>query len=89
MHGHDLVCVLIHVDDAMFTGRQKPVEDFVMKLKEKFEVDMMMVTDYGQEFSFLKRRYVFVEDGLLIKPGQYASNIIKTYEDHFGPARKQ
>ena len=35
--------------------------------------------DYGQEFSFLKRRYVYVEDGLMIKPGQYASNIIKTY----------
>ena len=87
--GHDLVCILIHVDDVMFTGRQTAVESFVMKLKEKFEVDMTMVKEYGQEFSFLKRKYAYVEDGLLIKPGQYASNIIKTYEDHFGPARKQ
>ena len=82
--GQDLVCIPIHVDDVVFTGRQKPVEDFVMKLKEKFEVDMAMV-------NFLKSRYVYVEDGLLIKPGQYASNIIKTetYEDQFGPARRQ
>ena len=87
--GHDLVCILIHVDDVMFTGRQKPVKSFVMKLKEKFEIDVTMVKEYGQEFSFLKRKYVYVEDGLLIKPGQYASIIIKTYEDHFGPARKQ
>ena len=87
--GQNLVCILIHVDDVMFTGRQKAVERFVMKLKEKFEVDMTMVKEYGQEFSFLKRKYIYVEDDLLIKPGQYASNVIKTYEDHFGPARKQ
>ena len=87
--GQSLVCILIHVDDVMFTGRQKAVEDFVTKLKEKFEVDVTMVKEYGQEFSFLKRKYIYVEDGLLIKPGQYAANIIKTYEDHFGPARKQ
>ena len=87
--GQNLVCILIQVDDVMFTGRQKAVERFVVKLKEKFEVDMTMVKEYGQEFSFLKRKYIYVEDGVLIKPGQYASNIIKTYEDHFGPAKKQ
>ena len=53
--GEDLVCVLIHVDDIMFTGREKPVDDSITQMKE-FENEVSMVKNYGEECSFLKRK---------------------------------
>ena len=85
----ELICVLVHVDDVMFTGRQKAVDAFVCKLKEKFEVEVSMVRNYNDEFAFLKRKYIYVPEGLLVKPGQYATKMIKTFEDKYGPVRRQ
>ena len=87
--GSELICVLVHVDDVMFTGRQKPVDVFVNKLKEKFDVEISMITKHNDEFSFLKRKYIYVPEGLLVRPGQYATRMIKTFEDKYGPVRKQ
>ena len=77
--GNNLICVLVHVDDVMFTGRQVPVSSFVKKLKEKFDVEISMVKNYNGEFSFLKRKYAYVPEGLLVRPGQYATKMIKAF----------
>ena len=87
--GSEFICVLVHVDDVMFTGRQKPVDAFVDKLKEKFDVEVSMIKNHNDEFSFLKRKYIYVPEGLLVRPGQYATRMIKTFEDNYGPVRKQ
>ncbi|CAK9074232.1 Retrovirus-related Pol polyprotein from transposon TNT 1-94, partial [Durusdinium trenchii] len=58
--GSNLVCVLVHVDNVMFTGRQVPVENFVKKLKDKFDVEVSMIKEHNEEFSFLKRKYTYV-----------------------------
>ena len=87
--GSELICVLVHVDDVMFTGRQKPVDAFVDKLKEKFDVEVSMIRNYDDEFSFLKRKYIYIPEGLLVRPGQYATRMIKTFEDKYGPVRRQ
>ena len=87
--GSSLVCVLVHVDDVMFTGRQIPVENFVKKLKDKFDVEVSMIKEHNEEFSFLKRKYTYVAEGLLVRPGQYAMKMIKAFEDKYGPVRKQ
>ena len=87
--GSNLVCVLVHVDDVMFTGRQIPVENFVKKLRDKFDVEVSMIKEHNEEFSFLKRKYTYVPEGLLVRPGQYATKMIKAFEDKYGPVRKQ
>ena len=86
--GDDLACVLIHVDDIMFTGREKPVSDFIQNMKKQFDIEVNMVKGYGEEFSFLKRKYVYTPEGLS-KPGSYATNMVKTFEDHFGSVKRQ
>ena len=87
--GEELVSVLIHVDDIMFTGREKPVMDYIDQMKKKFDVEVNMVKDHGEEFSFLKRKYIYTTEGLLIKPGGYAASMVKTFEDYFGVVRRQ
>ena len=87
--GGDRVHVLIHVDDIMFTGRNKAVERFVDRLKAKFEVEVSRVEENGQEFSFLKRTYKLSPEGLLVKPGQYAGKMIALFEETFGQAKRQ
>lgn len=42
-----------------------------------------------QEFSFLKRKYTLTAEGLAVRPGGYAANVVKTFEDQFGPVQKQ
>ena len=58
-------------------------------MKEKFDIEVNMAKEYGEEFSFLKRKYVYTAEGLLVKPGGYAANMVKTFEDYFGPVRRQ
>lgn len=77
--GDDLVCVLIHVDDIMLTGRKKPISDFIQNIKKEFEIEVNMVKDYGEEFCLLKRKYVYAPEGLSVKPGSYATNMVKTW----------
>lgn len=43
----------------------------------------------GDEFTFLKRTYVWVEEGLLVKPVQYAAKMVKLFEENYGIAKKQ
>ena len=87
--GEDLVTILIHVDDVMFTGREGPVTEFISRMREKFDIEVNMAKEYGEEFSFLKRKYIHTAEGLLVKPGGYAANMVKTFEDYFGPVRRQ
>ena len=53
------MCVLIHVDDVMFTGHEKPVEGFIIGKLKRFDVEVAMVKNYNDEFSFLKRKYTY------------------------------
>ena len=87
--GEDLVCVLIHVDDIMFTGKEEPVNNFIQSMEKRFDIEVNVMKNYGDEFSFLKRKYVYTPEGLSVKPGSYATNMVKTFEDHFGPVKRQ
>ncbi|CAK9043853.1 Copia protein, partial [Durusdinium trenchii] len=62
---------------------------YIGQMKEKFDIEVNMAKEYGEEFSFLKRKYVYTAEGLLVKPGGYAANMVKTFEDYFGPVRRQ
>ena len=73
----------------MFTGRSKVVEKFVEDLKKDFQVEVTVAKKPGDEFAFLKRTYVWVEEGVLVKPGQYAAKMIKLLEENYGTTKKQ
>ena len=87
--GREMICLLIHVDDIMFTGRGRVVEEFTMELKKHFEVDVNKAEKVGDGFSFLKGKYEVVEEGVLVKPGQYAANVVKTFEEVYGEVKRQ
>ena len=87
--GREMISLLIHVDDIMFTGRSKVVDEFTTELRKHFEVDVNKAENVGDTFSFLKRKYEVVDEGLLVKPGQYAANMIKTFEEVYGEVKRQ
>ena len=73
----------------MVTGREKPINDFIQHMKKEFEIEVKMVREYGEEFPFLKRKYVYTPEGLSMKPGSCATNMVKTFEDHLGVVKRQ
>ena len=87
--GREMICLLIHVDDIMLTGRARVVEEFTTKPKKHIEVDVNKAENVGDSFSFLKRKYEVVEEGMLVKPGQYAANMVKTFEEVYGEVKRQ
>ena len=51
-------------------------------LKKDLQVEVTVAKKPGDEFTFLKRTYVWVKEGLLVKPGQYAAKMIKLFEEN-------
>eukprot|EP00913_Durusdinium_trenchii_P031885 g29862.t1 len=78
-----------HMKERELKAAAEAVAAAQLQMKEKFDIEVNMAKEYGEEFSFLKRKYVYTAEGLLVKPGGYAANMVKTFEDYFGPVRRQ
>ena len=85
----DKVWILIHVDDVLFCGEEESVDEFIATLRKRFDVSVNKIFSVGDEFQFLKRTYKLEDGGLSIHPGQYAQDMIESYEARFGPVKKQ
>ena len=52
-------------------------------------VSFSVLGDAGTEISFLKRRLVMLQDGIMVVPGTTVEKVLKHYEQFFGTARMQ
>ena len=85
-----LLLLLIHVDDVLFTGERKYLEEKLLPaLKENYEISVQYLTEPGTSFQFLRRTYELLDNGLKIMPGKYAETMIESYEATNGKAKVQ
>ena len=50
--------LLIHVDDVLFTGERKYLEEKLLPaLRENYEISVQYLTEPGTSFQFLRRTY--------------------------------
>ena len=60
----------------MVKGESKYIlEEFVPKVRSKFDASLSTMTRVGEKISFLKRTYQRPENGILITPGHYAGGL--------------
>ena len=60
---------MVHVDDSlMLLPLQWALKEFLPVVKSKFEVTFDVASKPGDEFSFLKRQHVIMEDMIVIRP---------------------
>ena len=60
---------MVHVDDSlMLLPLQWALKEFLPVVKSKFEVTFDVASKPGDEFSFLKRQHVIMEDMIIIRP---------------------
>lgn len=62
---------------------------FVEDLTKDFQVEVSIANIPQNEVSFLERTYVWVDEGLLVKPGQYAAKMIHLFEENYGGQEAQ
>ena len=87
---NEKMTLLVHVDDVMLMGEKAYVQDvFLPLLKKKFELNCELLKDVGDSISFLKRTYTRVDDGIVVKPGNYIPKMLEAFEEHFGMVRVQ
>ena len=81
---------MLHVDDLLFTGSRKFwTETFLPLMQQKFSVSYNVLGEVGSAVSFLKRRLVMMDDGIMLVPGTATSKVVECFEKHFGHARVQ
>ena len=82
--------LLVHVDDVMVKGESKYIlQEFVPKVRSKFDASLSTMTKVGEKISFLKRTYQRLEDGILITPGHNIENMLEVFEGYYGMVRAQ
>ena len=81
--------LLLHVDDMMFCGMKSEVEKLIQELKSELNISYKIAQHEGDQFEFLKRKYVLREDGIDILPGGYAETMIEAFEKRYGPVKLQ
>ena len=82
--------VLMHVDDLLFCGDYEYFHGtFLRKCQEKFQVSHSELGDTGTSISFLKKKVIQLDDGILITPGVPIEKIVETYESVLGAVRAQ
>ena len=82
--------LLLHVDDMMFCGMKSEVEKLIQELKSELNTSSKTIAQHeGDQFEFLKRKYVLREDGIDILPGGYAETMIEAFEKRYGPVKLQ
>ena len=82
--------IMIHVDDILYVGLKSFWNDvFLKKMKERFSVSHDELTGAGSSISFLRRKIMEVEDGLVLAPGTTVDKVVSSSEKTFGQARPQ
>ena len=82
--------VLIHVDDLLYAGSRNYFHGVFLKTcKEKFVVNFAELAEKGSSITFLKKRLVRVDGGILVAPGIPVQRIVEKFEEAFGPVRGQ
>ena len=82
--------VLIHVDDLLYAGSYSYFHySFLKACKEKFVVIFSELAGNGSSITFLKKKLIRVEDGILVAPGIPVQRTVEAFEEAIGPVRAQ
>ncbi len=82
--------LLVHVGDIMVKGDSNYImNEFVPKVRSKFDASLSTMTKVGEKIAFLKRTYQRLDDGILITPGHYIENMLEVFEGVYGLVRAQ
>ena len=82
--------VLIHVDDVIYVSTKDYMENtFLPDIRKRFDISEQHVSDNGTTFTFLRRIYEQVKEGLKILPGKYAESMVEQYEEKMGRVKIQ
>ena len=78
------------MDDLLFTGSYSFwTTKFLPAVTSKFNVNYTELKGNGSFISFLKRKLVKINDGLLLVPGTTANKVVSCFEKFFGVAKQQ
>ena len=81
---------MVHVDDLLFIRNFVIWLDvFLPAMQEKFSVSFNVLGGEGTEITFLKRRLVRLQDGLMVVPGTTVEKVLSAFEQFFGHAKLQ
>ena len=81
---------MIHVGDILYVGLKPFWNDvFLKRMKERFSMSHDELTGAGSSISFLRRKIMEVEDGLILAPGTTVDKVVSSFEKTFGQARQQ
>ena len=68
----------------MFCGMRTEVEKLIQELKAEFNIPYKVAQFEGDQFEFLKRKYVLKGDGIDILPGGFSESMIEAFEKRYG-----
>eukprot|EP00439_Symbiodinium_sp_Y106_P022811 s2616_g2.t2 len=80
------LCISIHVDDELLAGEKQETVWLVEELEKIFKVEKEgpYPSDRigrGEEMRYLKRKYVFVPEGIVVQPNEkYVRKLIELYD---------
>ena len=81
---------MVHVDDLLFCGNHNFwTEKLLPAMSKKFSVSYNVMGKTGDSISFLKRRMVKLDDGVMVVPGTTAEKVATCFEKAFGVAKIQ
>ena len=84
------IMVLIHVDDVLYLGSKDYLEKtFLPDIRKSFDISEQHLAGDGTTFTFLRRTYEQVAEGLKILPGKYAESMVEQYEAQMGRVKTQ
>ena len=80
------LCIFIHVDDDLLAGEKHETVWLVEELEKIFKVEKegpypLDRIGKGEEMRYLKRKYVFVPEGIVVQPNEkYVRKLIELYD---------
>ena len=85
-HKTKAVCISIHVDDELLAGQREDSLWLVEELEKVFRVEKegpypLNRNGNGEELRYLKRKYVFVGEGIVAQPNEkYIKKLLELYD---------
>ena len=85
-HKTRAVCISIHVDDELLAGQREDSLWLVEELEKVFRVEKegpypLTRIGNGEELRYLKRKYVFVGEGIVVQPNEkYIKKLLELYD---------
>ena len=85
-HKTRAVCISIHVDDELLAGQREDSLWLVEELEKVFRVEKegpypLTRNGNGEELRYLKRKYVFVGEGIVVQPNEkYIKKLLELYD---------